>query len=151
MAYQNIDKRKILNSIKGDNASRKLLGQVIATAGAGAIWRHEPDAKKTGGWDLSVWPKGTLITLKAKKSYIDNIISKYRNSKLVQGKVKEDAITLLIGPQKVKFEQTGATTDASGKKIPEATMTRMQEMGSAWIFKRSIQDNIVFNKIRQDL
>lgn len=144
MAYQNIDKRKILNSIKGDNASRKLLGQVIATAGAGAIWRYEPDAKKTGGWDLK-WPKGPQITLKSQKIYIENIITKYRNSKLVQGKVKEDAITLLIGPQKVKFEQTGATTDSSGKKIPEATMTRMQELGSAWVFKRAIQDNIDFS------
>lgn len=146
MAYQNIDKRKILNTIRGDNATRKLLGQVLASAGTGAIWRYEPDIKKTGGWNLS-WPKGPQqITLKTQKNYIQNIVNKYRASKLVQGKVKDDAITLQIGPQKVKFEQTGATTDASGKKIPEATMTRMQEMGSAWIFKRSIQDNIVFNK-----
>lgn len=145
MAYQNIDKRKILGAIKGDMASRKLMGQIIATAGQGAIWRHEPDAKKTGGWDLSVWPKGNLITLKAKQSYIDNIIRKYRTTKLVSGKIKDDSITLLVGPQKVKFEQTGTTTDASGKKIPEATMTRMQELGSAWIFKRAIQDNVDFS------
>lgn len=29
--------------------------------------------------------------------------------------------------------------------VAAATMTRMQELGSAWVFKRSIQDNIVFN------
>ena len=29
--------------------------------------------------------------------------------------------------------------------VPAATMTRMQELGSAWVFKRAIQDNITFN------
>jgi len=29
--------------------------------------------------------------------------------------------------------------------VPAAVMTRMQELGSAWVFKRAIQDNITFN------
>ena len=29
--------------------------------------------------------------------------------------------------------------------LPAAVMTRMQELGSAWVFKRAIQDNISFN------
>ena len=29
--------------------------------------------------------------------------------------------------------------------LPAAVMTRMQELGSAWVFKRAIQDNIIFN------
>mgnify|MGYP005995871861 CR=1 FL=1 len=29
--------------------------------------------------------------------------------------------------------------------LPAAVMTRMQELGSAWVFKRAIQDNITFN------
>ena len=29
--------------------------------------------------------------------------------------------------------------------VPAATMTRMQELGSAWVFKRAIQDNVSFN------
>ena len=29
--------------------------------------------------------------------------------------------------------------------VPAATMTRMQELGSAWVFKRAIQDNVTFN------
>ena len=29
--------------------------------------------------------------------------------------------------------------------VAAATMTRMQELGSAWVFKRAIQDNIIFN------
>ena len=34
---------------------------------------------------------------------------------------------------------------ARGGTVSDATMTRMQELGSAWVFKRAIQDNIVFN------
>ena len=33
----------------------------------------------------------------------------------------------------------------TSKNVSAATMTRMQELGSAWVFKRAIQDNIVFN------
>tara|TARA_B100000287_G_scaffold370630_1_gene368189 strand:+ start:42 stop:1364 length:1323 start_codon:yes stop_codon:yes gene_type:complete len=29
--------------------------------------------------------------------------------------------------------------------LPAAVMTRMQELGSAWVFKRAIQDNVTFN------
>ena len=34
---------------------------------------------------------------------------------------------------------------ARGGTVSDATMTRMQELGSAWVFKRAIQDNITFN------
>ena len=33
----------------------------------------------------------------------------------------------------------------TSSSLPAATMTRMQELGSAWVFKRAIQDNITFN------
>ena len=33
----------------------------------------------------------------------------------------------------------------TSKDVSSSTMTRMQELGSAWVFKRAIQDNIVFN------
>ena len=29
----------------------------------------------------------------------------------------------------------------TSKDLPESTLTRMQELGSAWVFKRAIQDN----------
>ena len=32
-------------------------------------------------------------------------------------------------------------TKRTSKKLDEATQTRMQELGSAWVFKRAIQDN----------
>ena len=34
---------------------------------------------------------------------------------------------------------------ARGGTVSDAAMTRMQELGSAWVFKRAIQDNVVFN------
>ena len=37
---------------------------------------------------------------------------------------------------------------AGDGKVSDATMTRMQELGSAWIFKRAIQDNEVFNSAK---
>jgi len=33
----------------------------------------------------------------------------------------------------------------TSKDVSSSTMTRMQELGSAWVFKRAIQDNIIFN------
>ena len=37
------------------------------------------------------------------------------------------------------------TVPAGDGKVSEATMTRMQELGSAWIFKRAIQDDATWN------
>ena len=34
---------------------------------------------------------------------------------------------------------------ARGGTVSDATMTRMQELGSAWVFKRALQDDITFN------
>ena len=34
---------------------------------------------------------------------------------------------------------------ARGGTVSDAAMTRMQELGSAWVFKRAIQDNKIFN------
>ena len=43
--------------------------------------------------------------------------------------------------------------DKTSKDIPASTLTRMQELGSAWVFKRAIQDNAVWDsweEIKQD-
>lgn len=37
---------------------------------------------------------------------------------------------------------------AGDGKVSDATMTRMQELGSAWVFKRAIQDNEVFKSAK---
>ena len=41
----------------------------------------------------------------------------------------------------------------TSKDISESTLTRMQELGSAWVFKRAIQDNAVWSsweEIKED-
>ena len=43
--------------------------------------------------------------------------------------------------------------DKTSKDISASTLTRMQELGSAWVFKRAIQDNAVWDsweEIKQD-
>ena len=35
----------------------------------------------------------------------------------------------------------------TSKDVSPATRTRMQELGSAWVFKRAIQDNVSFKKL----
>ena len=35
--------------------------------------------------------------------------------------------------------------ERTSKNISESTLTRMQELGSAWVFKRAIQDNAVWS------
>ena len=37
----------------------------------------------------------------------------------------------------------------TSKDIPDSTLTRMQELGSAWVFKRAIQDNAVWSSWEQ--
>ena len=39
----------------------------------------------------------------------------------------------------------GGLSIMAPKKVSDATYTQMQELGSAWVFKRAIQDNVVFN------
>ena len=42
----------------------------------------------------------------------------------------------------------------TSKDISESTLTRMQELGSAWVFKRAIQDNAVWSsweEIKEDV
>lgn len=38
-----------------------------------------------------------------------------------------------------------AAKKKTSKNVSAATLTQMQELGSAWVFKRAIQDNIIFN------
>tara|TARA_Y100000004_G_scaffold104843_1_gene117707 strand:- start:31 stop:1356 length:1326 start_codon:yes stop_codon:yes gene_type:complete len=38
-----------------------------------------------------------------------------------------------------------AAKKKTSKNVSAATLTQMQELGSAWVFKRAIQDNVIFN------
>jgi hypothetical protein len=131
MGFQNVDKNKLLKVKTGSD----LFSSIISM---GDIWRM--DENVVSSWNMVKWPilSNKQIELKSRKEVVEKIINEFKNV----GKYKiGEYITLDIGVQRVKFQGTGQVTDSAGRKISEATMTRMQELGSAWIFKRSIQDN----------
>ena len=151
MAYQNIERRDLLRAIKG-RPVREEMEMIMDVAGQDAVWRHNP-TDKDGPWNgrdtFGTAPMEKLIVIKTSRSAIDKLIRRYKGSYITQSKGKGgqkwykegDFIRLFVGTQVIKFQQTGKLTTASGKSISEATMTRMQELGSAFVFKRAIQDN----------
>ena len=144
MAFQNINKQVILSAIKDRNEKQKMT--TILNISDNAIWRME-DA--TPSWpNLGARNKVKQHVIKTSKDVVDAIKKEYKKPTLKSFvlETKTDAIKIQIGIQPVLFQITGKLTDAAGKSISEATMTKMQEKGSAWIFKRAIQDNITWNK-----
>ena len=151
MAYQNIERRDLLKAIKG-RPVREEMEMIMDVAGEDAVWRHNP-TDKDGPWNgrdtFGTAPMEKLIVIKTSRSAIDKLIRRYKGSYITQSKGKGgqkwykegDFIRLFVGTQVIKFQQTGKLTTASGKSISETTMTRMQELGSAFVFKRAIQDN----------
>ena len=151
MAYQNIERRDILRAIKG-RPVREEMEMIMDVAGEDAVWRHNP-TDKDGPWNgrdtFGTAPMEKLIVIKTSRSAIDKLIRRYKGSYITQSKGKGgqkwykdgDFIRLFVGTQVIKFQQTGKLTTSSGKSISETTMTRMQELGSAFVFKRAIKDN----------
>ena len=145
----------------GQNFMRKdhqaSLEGIIEAAGINANWFVDK-----GNWDMKWWPnRGNSgnpkqIVIKSDANTINAIINHMRSHGSRRKIIKESRVHSHIiiryefggkaKPQLVKFEQTGKVTDASGKKVSDAAMTAMQELGSLWVFKRSIQDNKNFNK-----
>ena len=151
MAYQNIERRDLLKAIKG-RPVREEMEMIMDVAGEDAVWRHNP-TDKDGPWNgrdtFGTAPMEKLIVIKTSRSAIDKLIRRYKGSYITQSKGKGgqkwykdgDFIRLFVGTQVIKFQQTGKLTTSSGKSISETTMTRMQELGSAFVFKRAIKDN----------
>ena len=151
MAYQNIERRDLLRAIKG-RPVREEMEMIMDVAGEDAVWRHNP-TDKDGPWNgrdtFGTAPMEKLIVIKTSRSAIDKLIRRYKGSYITQSKGKGgqkwykdgDFIRLFVGTQVIKFQQTGKLTTSSGKSISETTMTRMQELGSAFVFKRAIKDN----------
>ncbi len=50
--------------------------------------------------------------------------------------------------QVVKFEATGKVITAGGAKVSDATMTKMQEMGSLAVFKKAIRKGVSFKSAK---
>ena len=151
MAYKNIERRDLLKAIRG-RPVREEMEMIMDVAGQDAVWRHNP-TDKDGPWNgrdtFGTAPMEKLIVIKTSRSAIDKLIRRYKGSYITQSKGKGgqkwykegDFIRLFVGTQVIKFQQTGKLTTASGKSISEATMTRMQELGSAFLFKSAIQAN----------
>ena len=150
MSYQNIDRKDLLRAIRG-RPVREEMEMIMDVAGQDAVWRHNP-TDKDGPWNgrdtFGTAPMEKLIVIKTSRSAIDKLIRRYRGSYITQSKkggakwYKEgDFIRLYVGTQVVKFQQTGKLTTSGGKSISEATMTKMQELGSAFVFKRAIKDD----------
>jgi len=144
MAFQNIAKEDILKTIK-NRSQKTTMKSILDAGGEGAIWRHDP-----GNWNASVWPNPGArapkqIVIKTSGTVINTLI-KLKKTSAISHKTGDNIVFKIGGIQAVKFEQTGRLTDASGKSVPESTVTKMQETGSAWVFKRAIQDNATWSK-----
>lgn len=147
MAFKNIDKSDILKIVK-NRSHKSTLKSILDSGGSDAIWRHDPDTN----WDGKTWPlmgkKGPKqIVIKTSGTVINRLIaSRRRSANTLSFQNGENIIVKVGGVQPIKFEKTGKLVDSSGKSVPESTMTAMQELGSAWVFKRAIQDNKNFTK-----
>ncbi len=100
------------------------------------------------------------ILLKCTQAAIDDIIVKYKRKHKYSEKVKEDDqyITIKIklpldfGATKkgenlwqvIRFEATKKVMTSNGQQVSEAKMTRMQELGSAFIFMQSLKRNVKY-------
>ena len=152
MAYQNIDRKDLLRAIRSRSIKEEMEG-IMDVAGQDSVWRHDPSIKY-GKWDgktsFGVKPDQPWISIKSSESAINRLINRYKNSYIAAVKKgggkdfkagSKGYITLFVGTQKVKFEATGKLTDSSGKSVSESTMTEMQELGSAFVFRRAIAEN----------
>lgn len=153
MSYQNVKASEILYPIK-TKTQRTTMQNIFRAAGPNAIWRVDKD-----DWDMKHFPlpdknrRGTRqITIKSSASTINNIIKVYKNKPNTDTYQESEHITIIfrIGqaynrPQKVRFEKTGKLVDSTGKSISDATMTAMQELGSAWVFHRAFKRSGGFN------
>tara|TARA_B000000557_G_scaffold47385_1_gene35918 strand:- start:1094 stop:2617 length:1524 start_codon:yes stop_codon:yes gene_type:complete len=152
MAYQNIDRKDLIKAIRSRSIKEEM-EMIMDVAGQDEIWRHDPNIKY-GKWDgktsFGVKPDQPWISLKTSESAVRRLITRFKNSYIAS---KNDPIitgskpliALFVGTQKIKFQATGKLTDSSGKSVSEATMTEMQELGSAFVFRRAINENASWN------
>ena len=106
---------------------------------------------------FNAWPnkgaknKNKQIVLKSSYEVIEKIIDVYSTDgdfnpqQIVKPPQKKIKIKVVIDDQPIVFESTGAALGKE-KKVSATTMTAMQELGSAWIFKKAIQDDHTINK-----
>tara|TARA_B100000029_G_C17589660_1_gene962128 strand:- start:1700 stop:3412 length:1713 start_codon:yes stop_codon:yes gene_type:complete len=156
MAYENFVPRDMIKKI-GSPAVKSEMDQIFdAGGGDDAVWRYTPTG--TGKWDGKTFgatakdgKDPNLIIIKSSGAVIDKLINRYRNSYIhirqgqlkgnkskIGGYKKGEHIYLWVGIQPIKFEKTSKLTNSKGGAIHESTMTRMQELGSLWIFYQAL-------------
>jgi hypothetical protein len=161
MATQKVTPKQILMRTPGQTFMNRdhqaSLEGIMEVAGINVNWFVD-----TSNWDMVYWPnrgangnpKQIVIKTDANtiNAIIDHMNSHGSRKKIIESSKAHTQITIRYSfprpakPQLVKFQQTGKVTNASGNKVSDAAMTAMQELGSLWVFKRSIQDNKTFNK-----
>ena len=130
MAFSLIEKTDLLKKVRLPSEKAELQS-ALDSGGDKAKWFY--DEKKFS------WPQGAQVVIKSSDGVIKDLKSAYSAK---PKKSTNTSATYNIGRQTVKFEATGKT----GDDVSAATMTRMQELGSAYIFKRAIQDNQEYKK-----
>ena len=108
--------------------------------------------------DRFVWPKPTangktvgsgknrikIATYKVNKIFTgaEDLENKFRQLKIPKTKTQpKKGVGFIVGEHPVQIISSGASGG-----LQAAQITRMQELGSAWVFKRAIQDNVVFTR-----
>jgi len=172
MAYKNITRKEILRKI----GSKQIKDEMELLLDTGMvdydgkkedpIWRYDEKDERifnTFGAESTYKGKGgkawsyvkprslpKTITLKSSQTVIDQIKRRYANMKSVTdnapGKHSSSVHYIRIGIQWFKLEATGETSDRTGKTISDTTMTRIQELCTAWVLKRALDLN-GFNSI----
>ena len=167
MAYKNITRKEILHKI-GSKPVKQEMEELLDTGMVeydgkkeDPIWRYdekderilntfgaESTYKGKGGKGWSYLKPRSLpktITLKSSQQAIGQIQKRYKNLKSVTmgapGANSPSVQYVRIGIQWFKLEATAALTDSKGKTISDSTMTRIQELCTAWVIKRALDVN----------
>ena len=154
-----VNSKKILDSV-GKGYKDRAYVKIIKDQMKDILSEAGPVTAKTD-WNtdyaFNAWPnkgaknKNKQIVLKSSYEVIEKIIDVYSTDgdfepqQIVKPPQKKIKIKVVIDDQPIVFESTGAALGKE-KKVSATTMTAMQELGSAWIFKKAIQDNHTFNK-----
>jgi len=157
VGYEVVERQKILKTIRDEEVRIQM--EEILDIGDGnerSFWKFEAKTDATGYWNKRSFGKSgdkNLIIFKSSRAAIARIIKRYRHSyitirnKKQKKKIANDGeswIQLWLGDQQVKFEQTSSKNDWA-PKIPDTTMTKMQELGSAWVFYQAISKKKSWN------
>ncbi len=83
-----------------------------------------------------------IIQSKSRNKFVSSMVTDVKSGEHKGEKnIKTDGkphIILKLGEQVVKFQGTKTTGASKGSKISASTMTKMQELGSAWIFYQAL-------------